>query len=362
MQHVIARVLDHLETGNPFVVRNLVFFPLFPQPGLVRPPFLSMRTALERDQLRVSEVSESGQVGRLTAENTGDTPILLVDGEEVKGAKQNRIINTSILLEPHSKVVIPVSCTEQHRWSYRSRTFAESDSMMAYSLRSRKNLRMKAALKARREYAAGQGMVWNEIHDLHAKLGARSATGAMHDAYASRQDELKQALEQVPLQAGQVGLMVFWDGDFTTLEYLARPDAYADMHEKLVKSFLIESIADKKEQTEPVSRERAAELLLRLNALEEDLRQPSVGGGEDLRWTGNGLEASGLFYRDAFLHYHAFSSKELEEKEGQPEPGQEPFHPVWLRRYVQMRQARQEAAHRRPAEKSKVKRFFSWFS
>jgi len=353
MPHVIAQVLDHLNTGDPYAIRNLAFFPLFPVPGLNQPPFLSMRAALERDQLRISEVSESGQVGRLTAENTGDTPILLVDGEEVKGAKQNRILNTSILLEPHSKVVIPVSCTEQHRWSYRSRTFAESDSMMAYSLRSRKNLRMKAALKTRQEYAAGQGEVWNEIHTLHAKLDTDSHTGAMHDAYASRQDELQQALEQVPLQAGQVGLIAFWDGDFTTLEYLARPDAYADMHEKLVKSFLIESIADKKEQTEPVSRERAAEVLIRLNALKEDLRQPSLGGGEDLRWTGNGLEASGLFYRDAFLHYHAFSSKGLEEKQDQPEPEQQPFHPVWLRRYAQMRQARQEAAHRGPAENPK---------
>jgi hypothetical protein len=354
MQHVIAQVLDHLEVGDSSAVRNLVFFPLFPGPDLSRPAFLSMRAALERHRLRVSEVHESGQVSRLMAENTGDTPILLVDGEEVKGAKQNRIINTSILLEPHSKVVIPVSCTEQHRWSYSSPTFAESDSMMAYSLRSKKNLRMKAALKAHREYEAGQGEVWQEIRTLHSKLDAPSATGAMRDAYTSRRDELAEAMAQVPLQAGQMGLLAFWDGDFIALEYLARPDAYADMHEKLVKSFLIEFMADRKEQTEPVSRERAAELLLRLNDLEEDLRQPGLGGGEDLRWTGSGLEAAGLYYQGEVLHYHAFSSKGLDDEQERPEPGREPFYLYWLRRYAQMRQARREAAGRQPVEKTKV--------
>ena len=37
----------------------------------------------------------------------------MLAGEEPVGAKQNRILNTTILLKKHSETTIPVSCTKQ---------------------------------------------------------------------------------------------------------------------------------------------------------------------------------------------------------------------------------------------------------
>ena len=309
-----AQVLEHLSVGDPVSARNLVFFPLFLKPGLSSPPFLSMGEALERQTLRVTEVHESGSVGQLIAANTGDLPILLVDGEEVKGAKQNRMINTSILLEPHTQTVIPVSCTEQHRWGYQTRHFAASEHMVASKIRMMKNIRMKESLLQKRGYAAGQGEIWNEIQELHGKLGSSSRTSAMLDAYQSRQDQLEQARAEVPLQPGQTGMLIFQDGEFSALEFLAEPKAYQTLHERLVTSFLIESIADGKEQVAPVLKERAIEIGYHLENLKEDLRQSGVGAGEDLRWSDGTYEATGLLYKEALLHYHAFSSKGLKDQ------------------------------------------------
>ena len=83
--------------------------------------------ALAQKTLTITEVSQGGSVPQLLAVNSGDLPILIVDGEELAGAKQNRILNASVLLAPKSETVIPVSCTEQGRWAYASREFDESE-------------------------------------------------------------------------------------------------------------------------------------------------------------------------------------------------------------------------------------------
>ena len=51
----------------------------------------------------------------------------MLDGEELIGAKQNRILNTTVLVAAHTEVTIPVSCVEQGRWGYRGRQFRPGD-------------------------------------------------------------------------------------------------------------------------------------------------------------------------------------------------------------------------------------------
>ena len=62
--------------------------------------------------LQVTEVDESGSVPELLATNTGDEMVLLLDGEELVGAKQNRILNITLLAPAMQDTVIPVSCVE----------------------------------------------------------------------------------------------------------------------------------------------------------------------------------------------------------------------------------------------------------
>ena len=59
---------------------------------------------------------KGGSVPDLLVENRGDVRVLFLEGEELIGAKQNRILNTSVLVAAHTKVKIPVSCVERGRW------------------------------------------------------------------------------------------------------------------------------------------------------------------------------------------------------------------------------------------------------
>mgnify|MGYP001485673302 CR=1 FL=1 len=77
------------------------------------PDYLTLSEALAAGTLVITEINEGGSVPELAVMNEGDLPVLLLDGEELAGAKQNRVVNTTILLKEHSKTVIPVSCVEQ---------------------------------------------------------------------------------------------------------------------------------------------------------------------------------------------------------------------------------------------------------
>jgi len=60
-------------------------------------------------------------VPNLAVDNKGERFVLFVEGQELRGAKQNRVLNASVLIAAHTKTVIPVSCVEQGRWRYVSK-------------------------------------------------------------------------------------------------------------------------------------------------------------------------------------------------------------------------------------------------
>ena len=66
------------------------------------PPYLCLAQALDQGLIDIEEISESGSVASLEARNRSEQPVFLLDGEELVGAKQNRVTNASILLPARS--------------------------------------------------------------------------------------------------------------------------------------------------------------------------------------------------------------------------------------------------------------------
>jgi hypothetical protein len=97
--------------------------------------YSTMSEGINNGLVKITEIDESGSVPTLSITNNGDLPVLLFDGEELEGAKQNRILNTTILIPEHSKHKIPVSCTEEDRWHYKSPVFKDSDNIASSGIR-----------------------------------------------------------------------------------------------------------------------------------------------------------------------------------------------------------------------------------
>src|SRR3954469_7535295 len=102
------------QLGQPQSHGGITITPVFP---LVDPvcEYISLGEALAKG-LQVTEGDEAGDVGPLLVHNPLGVAVLLYDGEELVGAKQNRIPNVSVLLAAGSKAHVPVSCVERGRW------------------------------------------------------------------------------------------------------------------------------------------------------------------------------------------------------------------------------------------------------
>jgi len=126
MQSFIQTYLNEAKIGRKQSYRNLAVFPLLS--GYAADlEYITLDETWTEDLIEVMEKDEAGSVPELKVLNKSPNMVLILDGEELVGAKQSRIVNTTILVQGKSTTVIPVSCVEQGRWAYESRAFSSED-------------------------------------------------------------------------------------------------------------------------------------------------------------------------------------------------------------------------------------------
>jgi len=270
--------------------------------------YLTLGQALAHNRILITEVNKAGAVPELKVVNKGRIPILLIDGEEISGAKQNRVLNTSILVPGMAEVIIPVSCTEHGRWSYSSPFFSDSRVMMDYKIRAKKVASVGMAMKYRESRASDQMEIWDEISLMSRKAKVESPTGAMKDVFEARAQALHEYLDAFPIQPGQQGVLIYLDNRPAGLEFLSRPEAYARIHEKLIRSYAMEALIDDEAPPVPPDRaERPKAFIQRVLSCTDD-SYPGVGLGTEHRLEGKDLVGSALLHEGVVVHLACFAS------------------------------------------------------
>ncbi|HOX77859.1 MAG TPA: hypothetical protein PLW31_07455 [Bacteroidales bacterium] len=271
--------------------------------------YLTLSEALSMLLIRIEEVSESGSVPELKVISQADAPVLILAGEELKGARQNRILNTSILIPVKSELIIPVSCTESGRWSYNSPYFRESGNISSRDIRLSASESVSFSLDSGRGHRSDQGKVWDKIEELHSRSrsDSKSHTRAMDDAYQARKADLDEARRHFNLIPGQAGILFFHSGKVAGLDILSKPGAYARLHDKLVGSYTIDVLDGSSPSWNKTALHHTARKFLD-NASEAVLTPyKSPGMGFDHRVQGKHLQGSMLVYNEESIHTCLFS-------------------------------------------------------
>ncbi|MDH3604371.1 MAG: hypothetical protein OEU26_32600 [Candidatus Tectomicrobia bacterium] len=102
-----------------------------------QPPY-KLLTAQTVGKVRITEVDTSGSVPELAVHINLDVVVFLLDSKELIGAKQNRIINTDVMVPAHTTLKMPVNCVEQGRRGHNSPSFSPGKSA-SYRTRRRKS-------------------------------------------------------------------------------------------------------------------------------------------------------------------------------------------------------------------------------
>jgi len=291
--------------------KNMAVLPVF-SPLNECLEFLTLSEALMNQLITVTEASELGSVPELKVINKADIPVFLLDGEELLGAKQNRIVNTSILLREHSETIIPVSCTEQGRWQYASREFHDSDLVLSSMIRGRKSASVSDSLTKHDRYESDQHVIWNCISSMSETEDVHSQTGAMKDVYEKRKHDLDEFLKTLTHNPQQQGLLVLINGKVAGLDIIPNEKAYKVLHPKLVKSYAMDAILLREKTGNGKKSDNAASFMDEIRACREE-KHKSVGYGWDYRFHGKQVVGSNLEHQLEVIHASFFRVDESDQ-------------------------------------------------
>ena len=285
--------------GEPQVAGPLAVFPVLfgPRPGLDYRAFVQ---AIELGAA-VKELESGAAVSRLLVENPTELPVLVYEGEEVLGAQQNRLFDSSVLVPAGKRVELDVSCVEQGRWDHRRHRAAMQPSPQAAdpSLRRRKRRAIE------HHGHADQGEVWTAVAARLADHDVASASAAMSDLYDRRRGDLGELAGAVRHVDGQVGALACVAGQPVALDLVSRPEVFAALLGPLAQGYALDALGAREE----VARTAPAVAFL-YGALGAARRErPSPGMGSAFSLYGSELVGAGLEHDGELIQLSAFPAE-----------------------------------------------------
>jgi hypothetical protein len=307
MTNLLSDALDTLALGQSQVVGNLTMFAILGSRDAAT--YLTLDESIEQGLVEITETSEGGSVPEIRLVNRAARDVLLLDGEELVGARQNRVLNLTILVGPATSTVIPVSCVERGRWSYRSRHFSSGGRTLHARARAQKAACVSESLAVRQGASSDQGALWQEIARKSAALGSRSSTEALADVYAANASTLEAYRRGLHWVSGQIGAAFVLAGRFVGVELFDAESTCRKLLPRLVDSYAMDAI----EQGES-GRPNARLDLDPTHVLGELRSAPietykAIGKGEDVRIRSPRIHGAALTDAGRLVHLTAFASE-----------------------------------------------------
>jgi hypothetical protein len=300
---IVVDALRTVASAAPATFQNLTLLPLVAG-NEQDADYVVLDEALAQGWIEITESGEQGRVPELRVVNRGKVPVLILDGEELIGAKQNRVLNLTVLVPANHASTLPVSCVEAGRWRPVSRHFVSSPRTHFAAGRAAKMAHVSQSLAESGSRMSDQSAVWSLIEEKSARLGAVSDTSAMSAMYERHDQSLGAFLAAFPVLERQVGAVFLVNGRAAGLELFDAASTWRKLSPKLLQSYALDAI-DHQERIAPVAPMPGTTLIDAIMASKASVF-PAVGEGEDVRLAGGDLTGAALVARGRAVHVSAF--------------------------------------------------------
>lgn len=273
--------------------------------------YMSSSKAIKENLVEVKQVSDGGSVNALIVLNKSGFFVFMMDGDILAGAKQNRVVNTSILLAPMSRTMIPVSCVEQGRWSRVSDRFSGTPYSAPASLRADKARRVTENLARKQGHASNQHEVWEGVEHYRMVACVDSPTFNLSDVFDHKAGELDGFIGHCEPDPNANGLAVFIDHNLLSMDAFNRKDIYLEYFPKILRGVALEAFYMNKpagEMKEAEAKFRTLDFLDRYDTLEFTYHS-GVAAGSERRFDCGELTGFELCYQDEMIHLAALRTR-----------------------------------------------------
>lgn len=273
--------------------------------------YIALNEALKNKYLKITEVNKAGSVNEIILENTSDKFIFMMDGDVLEGAKQNRVVNSSVLVAPHSKIILPVSCVEQGRWSFKSEHFGTAEYIAPTELRAKKAKRVRDSLRSTREFASNQSEVWDDVRFFSNKFSVNSPTQNLSDIFQKKSHNIDEFVKQFKINPDSNGIAIFLRNDLHSIDIFHSGNIYRTYFKKILKGAALDVLNLKNEDEAPDKAEAYYKTVTLLDELAETgySVHNGVGVGTEKRYDSYDYAAFELWFTKYLIHLTVLNSR-----------------------------------------------------
>jgi hypothetical protein len=278
--------LRDFEAGEPVLAYNLAVVPLHTRKGPPYDDYTVLEEAQAANKVTVRELGDDGSVPELSVRNRDQRPLYLLGGEVLLGGKQDRMVQTDVVLDAGERRRVPVVCVEQGRWDGQDLSFRPGLAVAHPDLR-------RAALFSE------QGAVWGEVARKSEISGVSSATGTYRRVLqdAKLRQRISQYLDELqaklPRDERMAGLAVAINGELEVVDVFDSPKLYGKLERKLLASYVLAAL-----EKQPGGAEQAEQAKVKARSLKKKDIDDFVTGPVSPQGTSTSKEAHRKVFRD----------------------------------------------------------------
>ena len=264
--------------------------------------YLSFSEAIAKNQVQISEVNKKGLLTKLSVSNKSSNNIIILNGELIIGTqiRQDRIVDSTVLIPGYATVLINTFCGEQYRWSPRlSNKISTSESLYFSSGRANNAADINTKLSK-------QCRIWSEISEKISDFNVKSFTNSVDQIYKKKKVNVEEIVNFFKIPSEAVGVALGINHQLVNIDIFSNNCMLQIYLPKIIRSIALDSF--KKISKKSYLKKKDVHRFLRQIHQANKQKRKVVEGtlGEELQFNSESVAGSILYHKEQTVHFSAF--------------------------------------------------------
>ena len=264
--------------------------------------YLSFSEAIAKNQVQISEVNKKGLVTKLSVSNKSSDNIIILNGELIIGTqiRQDRIVDSTVLIPGYATVLINTFCGEQYRWSPRlSNKISTSESLYFSSGRANNAADINTKLSK-------QCRIWSEISEKISDFNVKSFTNSVDQIYKKKKVNVEEIVNFFKIPSEAVGVALGINHQLVNIDIFSNNCMLQIYLPKIIRSIALDSFK-KINKKSYLKKKEVHRFLRQIHQANKQKRKVVEGTlGEELQFNSESVAGSILYHKEQTVHFSAF--------------------------------------------------------
>ena len=264
--------------------------------------YLSFSEAIAKNQVQISEVNKEGLLTKLSVSNKSSDNIIILNGELIIGTqiRQDRIVDSTVLIPGYATVLINTFCGEQYRWSPRlSNKISTSESLYFSSGRANNAADINNKLRK-------QCRIWSEISEKISDFNIKSFTNSVDQIYKKKKVNVEEIVNFFKIPSEAVGVVLGINNQLVNIDIFSNNCMLQIYLPKIIRSIALDSFK-KISKKSYLKKKEVHRFLRQIHQANKQKRKVVEGTlGEELQFNSESVAGSILYHKEQTVHFSAF--------------------------------------------------------